>query len=170
MTSFALSIVTKATLVLLLMTLIAGRLARHTRASARHRLLAAGFGVLLLLPLASVALPVFHIDVTTPVLDAFIPESVPVDRVTPASGWPSSAQVVQRVSDGVSRSRSLVAAAYAAGALVFDIGLAVIDEQARQGNPRTDLLRMIHAAQIRAHLEDRVARANAEGAPSPGVC
>jgi hypothetical protein len=51
-----------------------------------------------------------------------------------------------------------------------DIGLAVIDEQARQGNPGADLLRMIHAAQIRAHLEDMAARAHAGGAPSPGVC
>src|ERR1700687_3531463 len=52
----AASIITKVTLTMAL-TLVGVRLARKSRAAVRHLLLAAGFAVLLALPMASIAVP-----------------------------------------------------------------------------------------------------------------
>jgi bla regulator protein BlaR1 len=59
--SLAASVVVKATIVITI-TLIAARLASRSRASIRHAILAAGFAVLLVLPIASVIAPPVHIS------------------------------------------------------------------------------------------------------------
>jgi hypothetical protein len=60
--SLAVSIVAKAT-VTTAMSLVGVRLARRSRAAVRHALLAAAFGVLLALPLASIVVPPVRIAV-----------------------------------------------------------------------------------------------------------
>ncbi len=62
--SLAASVVTKATVIAAL-GLIGARLARQSRASLRHLLLAATFGVLLFLPVASILAPTVRIGVPT---------------------------------------------------------------------------------------------------------
>src|SRR5688500_13718879 len=64
MTSLALSLVVKATVVMTL-ALVAVWVARRSRASVRHMLLAVAFGVLLILPVAAVMVPV--VPVTLPI-------------------------------------------------------------------------------------------------------
>ena len=63
--SLAASIVLKATLTLAL-GLLAFRLARRSRAAVRHALLAAIFGVLLALPIASLVAPAVRISIPAP--------------------------------------------------------------------------------------------------------
>jgi uncharacterized protein (TIGR03435 family) len=105
MISFAVSILVKATLTTTL-ALIGAWLARNDRAAVRHLLLAAGFAVLVVLPIASVVVPSISLTVpiavpeqTPPV--AFEPLAVggspdveasagaPSPGATPATPWPS---------------------------------------------------------------------------------
>src|SRR6185437_12762242 len=58
--SLAASIIVKATIVISI-ALIAAYFARHNRASVRHAILAAGFAVLLALPIAAIIAPPLHI-------------------------------------------------------------------------------------------------------------
>src|SRR5580704_19793990 len=62
--STELSIVLKATVVIAL-ALIGARLARGTRASVRHLVLASAFGVLLVLPVAAVLMPPVAVKIPT---------------------------------------------------------------------------------------------------------
>lgn len=83
---YGLSIVLKATLVLVL-ALVAARLARHGRASVRHLLLTAAFGALLVLPLAAVVAPSVHVDIAPAslVLEEYVGESAFFGSLTPVS-------------------------------------------------------------------------------------
>ncbi|MGH9572661.1 MAG: TIGR03435 family protein [Candidatus Acidiferrales bacterium] len=118
--SFAASIIVKATIVISI-ALIAAYFARHSRASVRHAILAAGFGVLLALPIAAIIAPPLHIALpiaqgsstlaTNPVQS--FDETSLVPRA--ATNAPSSAQ-----SETTSFSLfDLVFALWAIGAAIF---------------------------------------------------
>jgi len=77
------SIIVKATLILAF-ALIAARLTRRSRASLRHAILAAAFGVLLVLPIASTLAPPFRVGL--PVM--------PRERIEPAP-WVVAIDIAQ---------------------------------------------------------------------------
>jgi hypothetical protein len=76
--SLALSLIVKAT-VISASALIAAHIARRSRASIRHVLLAAAFTLLLALPLVSVAAPPREVSVS-------VPQAGSTVRVHPATG------------------------------------------------------------------------------------
>jgi bla regulator protein BlaR1 len=96
------------------LALIAVRLARRSRAAVRHVLLAASFGVLVLLPIASIVAPSVRVSVPTAVQEAIapldfapggggVPFSQPVDAppvvtpMMPKASWPSLSAVLLAV-------------------------------------------------------------------------
>jgi uncharacterized protein (TIGR03435 family) len=123
--SLAASIAVKATLVMAL-ALTGVWLARRSRAAVRHALLAAAFGVLLALPVASLVAPPIHIAV----LDAAQQRTVPafaagsaVEPVAPPRATVGVTQTVPR-SGGLSLS-TLLLTAWIAGTALFLLPVAM---------------------------------------------
>ena len=116
--SLAASIAVKATVTTAL-ALLGVWLARRSRAAVRHTLLAAAFGVLLLLPIVSVVAPPVRIAVT-PVEERIVPHFPPntaaISRVAPAR--PSGAVQAAPPSPGIAVP-ALLLAAWIAGTVGF---------------------------------------------------
>src|SRR5690348_10767360 len=118
--SLAASIIVKATIAISI-ALVAATLARHSRASVRHAILAAGIAVLLGLPIAAVIAPPLHIALpiaqgssapTTNSVQSF-------DETTPAPGTATNAPSAAK-SEATSFSLfDLLFIAWAFGAMVF---------------------------------------------------
>jgi beta-lactamase regulating signal transducer with metallopeptidase domain len=134
--SFGLPIVIKATFVLLL-TLAVVRLARHSRASVRHLLLTAGFGVLLAIPVATVVARAGGIEIAPVSLavEEYISGSLLVDDLTPPTP-PANGMAAQEWSI---EAVGLVAAAWSIGVLLFTLpvlsGLLQVRRLRRTGLP-----------------------------------
>jgi beta-lactamase regulating signal transducer with metallopeptidase domain len=139
--SLAASIVAKMTVVSAL-ALFASWLARWNRAAVRHALLTAVFGVMLLLPIASVVVPPVHLMVPVMVESraAVLPplggvEAIPA--VTTADAGARAVSVMPRAS-GLSFSDLLLSGWIAGGAvflLPLVIGLWQIQSLCRSGLP-----------------------------------
>jgi uncharacterized protein (TIGR03435 family) len=122
----ALSIVVKVTVIAAL-ALAAARFARNSRAAARHVLLAAGFAVILLLPLASIVAPSVPIEVPIAAqvgLVSFPRETLPEVR---SADVPVGAGAV--ITPEVPRPRgpslpALIVASWIAGAAIFMLPVA----------------------------------------------
>ena len=118
--SLAASIIVKATIAISI-ALVAATLARHSRASVRHAILAAGFAVILALPIAAVIAPPLHIAL--PIAQgSSIPTANSVqsfDEPTPAPGTATNAPSAAK-SEATSFSLfDLLFIAWAFGAVVF---------------------------------------------------
>ena len=118
--SLAASIIVKATIAISI-ALVAATLARHSRASVRHAILAAGFAVILALPIAAVIAPPLHIAL--PIAQgSSIPTANSVqsfDEPTPAPGTATNAPSAAK-SEATSFSLfDLLFIAWAFGAMVF---------------------------------------------------
>src|SRR5690348_8446723 len=118
--SLAASIIVKATIAISI-ALVAATLARHSRASVRHAILAAGIAVILALPIAAVIAPPLHIAL--PIAQgSSIPTANSVqsfDEPTPAPGAATNAPSAAK-SEATSFSLfDLLFIAWAFGAVVF---------------------------------------------------
>ena len=119
--SLAASIIVKATIAIS-MALIAASFARRSRASVRHAILAAGFGVLLALPIAAIIAPPIHISLrfaqSELTAEAEVPQSIA--QVPPASQ--TSKTIVATPAKSLISEISLLDflfAAWAIGAAIF---------------------------------------------------
>jgi TonB family protein len=118
--SLAASIVVKATLIAAL-GLLGAWAARSGRASVRHALLAASFGVLLALPLAAVFAPPVRIAVTPAAHDRTLPDFAGATKAIPSAAAIPNGTAVKpaiRASQGLSPSAVLFML-WAAGTLLF---------------------------------------------------
>ena len=139
--SLAASIVAKVTVTTAL-GLAAAWLARGNRAAVRHALLAATFGVMLLLPIVSVVMPPLHVGVPVQVESraASLPLAMDVnaDRSAPTAGAGSRAAPAAPQVSKLSLS-NLLLAGWAAGAALFLLpvllGLWQIRSLRRSGLP-----------------------------------
>jgi uncharacterized protein (TIGR03435 family) len=122
----AVLILLKATVVLALA--IAGtRLARHSRASLRHVMLASSFAVLLVLPLASLLVPGLEIAVPAAVQEAIVaPDVHPVIQQTGAITHSADSTARQPIvsSRPITWSQMLVGV-WLAGSIVFMVPLGI---------------------------------------------
>jgi len=118
--SLAASIVAKATVTTAL-GLIGVRLARRSRAAVRHALLAASFGALLVLPIASIVTPPVRIAVPAAAQERFVPAFAAaagaIPSVAPAHAGVGVTSVVPR-SAGLSLS-ALLLTGWIAGTALF---------------------------------------------------
>ena len=164
--SLAASIVAKATVVTVL-ALVATRLARRGRASVRHVLLAAAFGVLLGLPIASFVAPTVRVSVPVAVQEPapVVVETI-ADPVSMATGTnATSAKVATPLAWTLSPSALL--AGWLAGTILFALpvlvglwqlrairrsglpwrhGRAMVDELARDAGIRRRIDVLLHEA------------------------
>jgi bla regulator protein blaR1 len=118
--SLAASIVVKATIVISI-ALITARMAHRSRASIRHAILAAGFAVLLALPLAAILAPPLHIALPVAQSSSTLPtnsvQSFDETSLAPAAtNAPSSAAKSEAMSFSLF---DFVFAAWVIGAAVF---------------------------------------------------
>ncbi len=118
--SLAASVVAKATVTTAL-GLIGTWLARRSRAAVRHTLLAVAFGMLLVLPIASIVAPPVHIAVRSPAQDQIAPVFARASHAIPPVG-PTHSSVggpsVGPQSVGLSPS-SLLLWGWIGGAVLF---------------------------------------------------
>jgi beta-lactamase regulating signal transducer with metallopeptidase domain len=119
--SLAASIIAKATITMAL-TLVGVRLARKSRAAVRHLLLAAGFAVLLVLPIASIAVPSVSV-VEVPIVTGSIAPSPTLPLLTnstPAANpvsAPSGGPVI--IPSSRVTTSALLLTGWATGAFLF---------------------------------------------------
>lgn len=139
--SFGVSIIAKATLALLL-TLGIVRLARGSRASVRHLLLVAGFGTLLVMPVAIVLAPSVRVEVTpVPFLfDEYLEEAAAsLDGVDAIAAAPLQRSMADTDGGWNVAIPDLVAAIWMGGVLLFAmpvlIGLVQVGRLRRTGLP-----------------------------------
>lgn len=159
------SIVVKATLAAAL-GLFAAWLARGSRASVRHTLLAATFSALLALPLASLVAPRVNITVTS---EASRPAALPVARTLPIP----TARPAKRPSGGISMSTVLLSV-WAAGAIIFllpvAMGLWQIRSLRRSALPWRDVQPLANRRAIDAGISRYVEVLRHESMPGPMTC
>ena len=119
-----LSLVVKVTLVLVLALLVT-RLASRASAAVRSLLLASAFGLLIVLPVASLALPARTIEVAAAYAAPFAPAAVVA--TTPSRVAPVAATVAPTFTARVSPPSLRIAARWiwAAGAVGFVVPLVV---------------------------------------------
>ena len=175
--TFALSIAIKTTVTMML-ALAGARLARGNRASLRHLLIASGFGVLVVLPLASIVAP--SISVTVP---------IPIAQTAPASHAPAVAvddsqatQTIEQapVAPRVPESRpwpswpGLIAAIWALGVILFAApviaGLAEVRSLRRSSLPWRRGQVLVDQLTHDVGLRRRVLVLRHESLPGPVTC
>ena len=173
--SVGLSILTKATLILLV-TLAAVRFARHSRASVRHLLLAAGFAVLLALPLAVVFAPSLRVAVRPVplVFEKYMSETALIETLSP-----SAAGAVERTISGASRRWSpttaeLLTAAWTIGVVLFAlpvlVGLAQVRRLRRTGLPWMQGQRVVDSLASEAGFRRPMDVVLHESVAAPATC
>ena len=173
--AFGPSIVIKATVTLAL-TLVVVRVARHSRASVRHLLLTAGFGVVSAVPFAALVAPALPVEVAPvpPALEQYIYEPLFVDGPAPAS-----ATAVERRAEAVAPRGNLftvelVTAAWVAGTFVFALpvlaGLMQVRLLRRRGLPWRAGQPLVDALAGDAGLRRRIDVLLHEGIVAPATC
>jgi uncharacterized protein (TIGR03435 family) len=184
--SLAASIVVKVTVIISL-ALCAAWLARGSRAAVRHALLAAAFGVTLLLPIASVLVPPVHLGV--PVVDENrasaapplengveqIPPALMADPGDPAISAPQSSSLskTMSLSKAISLSNLLLTGWIAGGAiflLPLAIGLWQVRLLRRSGLPWRHGQSLAETIARDAGVHRRVEVLLHEGVPGPVTC
>jgi uncharacterized protein (TIGR03435 family) len=172
--SFGPSLLTKATLILVL-TLITVRLARHSRASVRHLLVTAAFAVLLVLPFAAVLAPSVPVDVA-PVsfaIEDYLGETAFIDRLPPmsAGGVASTSAPPQRQA---LTTLQYVTVAWMVGvvlcALPVLVGLVQVRRLHRRGLPWLAGQRLIDSLARETGLGRRVDVLLHESISAPATC
>jgi TonB family protein len=163
--SMAASIVVKATVAATL-GLSAVWLARGSRAALRHTLLAATFGALLLLPIASALAPRIRVVVPAPSQPATAPPAIPMlpDRLATREPVPSRAVAISDVLLSV----------WALGAAVFlvpvAIGLWQIRSMRRSALPWRELELRVAVLVVDAGMRRRVKVLRHESLSVPMTC
>lgn len=169
----AASVLIKVTVVLVL-GLLATRLARGTRASVRHVLLAASFSILLILPIASMAVPAVTVavpisaeDLPAPVVDAF-----EVTTTSPADDGVGVTSTHVFVTP--TRWPSIVLAVWPGGAVLFllpvVVGLLQVRALRRAGLPWQDGQLVADRLAASLGIRRRVDVLLHESLPGPMTC
>jgi uncharacterized protein (TIGR03435 family) len=175
--SLTASIVVKVTLITAL-ALFATWLARGSRAAVRHALLAAMFGVILLLPLASVVVPPVHLGVPVTIENrapALPPRASGVDQIPPvvAADHPDDSVISVPQSSTISLS-NLLLLAWIAGGAIFMLPLVIGSWQIRllrrSGLPWHHRQSLAETIAIDAGVHRRVEVLLHEGVPGPMTC
>ncbi len=178
--SLAVSIVAKATVatatVATALGLIGARLARRSRAALRHALLAAAFGVLLALPVASIVAPPIRIAVPAVAQKQIVPALAgaagAIPPVAPAHASIGVTPVVPR-SVGFSPS-ALLLAVWIAGMALFLLpvatGLWQVRWLRRSAVPWLHGQSVVEALAPQAGIHGRVEVLLHEAAPGPMTC
>jgi uncharacterized protein (TIGR03435 family) len=175
--SLAASIVAKVTVITAL-ALFASWLARGSRAAVRHALLAAVFGVMLLLPIASVLVPPVHLGVPVMIenqASAATPLMSGADQ-TPsvtASNDPGDPVISVPQSSRISLPNLLLAGWVAGGALFLlpvVVGLWQIRLLRRSGLPWRRGQSLAETIALDAGVSPRVEVLLHEGVPGPMTC
>ena len=174
--TFGVSILTKATLALLL-TLGVVRLARGSRASVRHLLLVAGFGTLLVMPIAIVLARPVRVEVApVPFLfeeyvDAAAVSLDDLDAMTAAPVQRNMAKTA-RWWNAVTPERVVVI--WTGGVLLFAmpvlIGVAQVSRLRRTGRPWRDGQRRVEALAREAGLHRSIDVLVHESVAAPATC
>ncbi len=174
--SLAASIIAKVTIITAL-GLLAAWLARDNRAAVRHALLAAMFGVILLLPVASLLMPPLHIGVPTVIHNSttFLPFGLRADaEVSAATG--SVATGAAAVTPSVSRISlsNLLLLGWAVGvvALILPVivGLWQIRLLRRSGLPWRGGQSVVDSLALSAGIRRRIEVLLHEKTPGPMMC
>jgi uncharacterized protein (TIGR03435 family) len=169
------SILLKATVILGL-TLAAVRLARGTRASVRHVLLAAGFAALLMLPAISIVTPAVAIVVPTAVQEAIAPQDAEaIDAGAAAAGTTTLAPRPPAMSPVELPSlEAFLISAWIGGAVVFllpvAIGLQQVRSIRRTALPWPEGRAIVDALAAGANGRRRVEVLLHEAVPGPMTC
>jgi uncharacterized protein (TIGR03435 family) len=175
--SLAAWIVAKVTVITAL-ALFAAWLARGSRAAVRHALLAAAFGVTLLLPIASVLVPPVHLGVPVVVenrASALPPLVSGVDQTPPVlmTDDPGDRVISAPQSSRISLS-NLLLAGWIAGVAIFllpvGIGLWQIRLLRRSGLPWRRGQSLAETIALDAGVHRRVEVLLHEGVPGPMTC
>jgi beta-lactamase regulating signal transducer with metallopeptidase domain len=175
--SLAAAIVAKVTVITAL-ALFAAWLARGSRAAVRHALLAAAFGVTLLLPIASVLVPTVHLGVPVAVenrASALTPLVSGVDQTSPVlmTDDPRDRVISIPHSSRISMSHLLLAGWVAGGAiflLPLVIGLWQIRSLRRSGLPWRHGQSLAETIALDAGVRRRVEVLLHETVPGPMTC
>jgi beta-lactamase regulating signal transducer with metallopeptidase domain len=176
--SFAASIVAKATVTMGL-TLVAVRLARTGRAALRHMLLAAGFAVLLALPMASIAappVPVLRLPSVTPSIteSPALPSVTPSPSANDSKAAPAGSGERARILPSPLSGSVLLVAGWATGTALFlwpaFVGLWQLRTVRRLGRPWQRGQSVLQQAAFDAGLHARVDVLLCEAVPGPISC
>ena len=173
--SLAASIIVKATIVISI-ALIAAYFARHNRASVRHAILAAGFAVLLVLPIAAIIAPPLHIALPIAQGSSTIStnSAQSFDETTLAPGTATNAPSTAK-SEATSFSLfDLLFIAWAFGAVVFlapvIIGLWQIRSLRRTALPWSHGTSVASTLANELKINRRIQALLHEAAPGPMTC
>jgi beta-lactamase regulating signal transducer with metallopeptidase domain len=174
--SLAASVVAKVTAVTAL-GLISAWFARGNRAAVRHALLAATFGVMLLLPIAAVLMPPLHVGVPVEVESRapMLPPVIGVDTTASLTKVGAGARVTAGAARGLNLSlQNLLFVGWVAGVALFLLpvvaGLWQIRALRRSGSPwrhaQSLVKSLAHDAGIRRGVEVLLH----EALPGPMTC
>jgi uncharacterized protein (TIGR03435 family) len=172
---FGASLLAKATLTLL-MTLGAVRLARRSRASVRHLLLVAGFGVLLVLPIAIVLVPSVRVEVApVPVMfEEYLAASMPLDDLAPIDATPIQTSVSKSVHWRNVATVELLIAIWIGGVLLCGIplfiGMVQVRRLRRTGLPWRGGQRLVDALAREAGVPQPIDVLLHESVAAPATC
>ena len=161
--------------VILTLALAGTRLARHSRAAVRHVLLAASFGVLLILPIASFVAPPVQIAMPAAMQEAIGPlESEPVIQA-PATATHSTALTAELPQGSTRLSfTTAVTAVWLAGIIVFLVpvvaGLGQVRRLRRSALPWREGCAAVQAIARDARIRRRVDVLQHESLAGPMTC
>src|SRR6185437_4169201 len=173
--SLAASIIVKATIVISI-ALIAAYFARHNRASVRHAILAAGFAVLLVLPIAAIIAPPLHIALPIAQGSSTIStnSAQSFDETTLAPGTATNAPSTAKSEATSSSLFDLLFIAWAFGAVVFlapvIIGLWQIRSLRRTALPWSHGTSVASTLANELKINRRIQALLHEAAPGPMTC
>jgi uncharacterized protein (TIGR03435 family) len=175
MIAVAASILAKVTVTLVL-ALIATRLARRSRAAVRHVLLAAAFGVILVLPLASIVAPSVRVEVPIAAQAGVVPAP---PGTLPEASSATSLDAGAVITPATPRPRwvslpALLVTFWIAGAAMFVLpvaaGLWQIRTIRRSGLPWRQGRAIVDALALEAGIQRRVDVLLNESMPGPMTC
>jgi uncharacterized protein (TIGR03435 family) len=171
----AASILAKATVAMAL-ALIGARLAQRSRAAVRHALLAAAFGVVLVLPVASIVAPPIRIAVPMVEQDrTVLPPHAAIDRVPPIEPEDAAVRVTPAIPQSPRLSPvALLLAAWIAGAalslLPMVMGLRQVRSLRRSALPWIAGRSIAEGLALDAGIYRRIEVLLHEAAPGPMTC
>jgi uncharacterized protein (TIGR03435 family) len=174
--SLAASVIAKVTIIAAL-GLLAAWLARDSRAAVRHALLAAMFGVMLLLPAASLLMPPLHIGVPTVIHNSttFLPFGLRAEaEISATTGSVATRAAAVRPSVSRISLSNLLLLGWAVGVVAFIlpvvVGLCQIRLLRRSGLPWRHGQSVVDSLALSAGIRRRIEVLLHEKTPGPMMC